>query len=868
MNINNLSFQNDKIKDINSFFSSSNDSQLFLTVHLEKGETEKLNINKNTNPEKLAYDFCLKHNLDFSSVKELVTKIKKFQENNLISDKENLGISSNIKSNKSVLPLGNYIININNNNKKSLINYSSNTINLKELENHKKNKDNNFKNIIFSNSNITPINSGSNFSKNNLAYTSSDKNLNIFDFGTSKEEIDDKLTNNNNNSNVNFFNESNKNKFEYNKKKSNDNYSSNSNYFNESFNNKINNLEKAYVNFNPNNKKSDSKKNNSKNEIKVNAKEIISQTIKNCLKSLEKEENIDNNITISENNNNSLLKQENKTISVENDNPENNQNKIDFIVQNDDKFSLKDIYLIPKEKKISLFNKENSDKDNKKDYDIRNPEKNIIEPKNPFDCVKDVKIKEEEDNNIYFNENLFKNKEENITNEKETKINNLEENINNLMKIPKNSPNNFKNSFNKNSLKKYLNKNNLNLNLNNNYNSYYNTTQFIKDNDIITKTPDNNIIQNEIKFSLLSNKNKLPLTYSHKGFKVKKYTKLIKRNFIKFRSYHESNKKDESLKYSNSIKNHSNNSLGGNNMNKINLIRENSIKNNRNTSSLKMPINNDIEKRIFNSLKEDKSFNKSYPLSYTRSEKSNNKDSLKNKNSKNKDYNIRTTTTSMGNRTNYNSSISRVSRDSTNRKFYKNKKLIKLNNMNKIPVNHVFNYSNEFLLKKQKEKEINTYYNNRTTIINNSQNNLFYTNLSYNNNKKIRVSPDYLSQRTKSNIAADYKNFLKKKLLRKNKNYHPNLNNLTQNLIVKKEIINSLKNIFNLITKNNRTLDAFAIVNKKIIPNEIIYNIIKKIVNHCDKSKRFIEYDEFINKATDLFELFSTDEKITILNFN
>ena len=81
-------------------------------------------------------------------------------------------------------------------------------------------------------------------------------------------------------------------------------------------------------------------------------------------------------------------------------------------------------------------------------------------------------------------------------------------------------------------------------------------------------------------------------------------------------------------------------------------------------------------------------------------------------------------------------------------------------------------------------------------------------------------------------------------------------------------VINSLKNIFNLITKNSRTLDAFAIVNKKIIPNEIIYNIIKKIVNHCDKSKRFIEYDEFINKATDLFELFSTDEKITILNFN
>ena len=186
--------------------------------------------------------------------------------------------------------------------------------------------------------------------------------------------------------------------------------------------------------------------------------------------------------------------------------------------------------------------------------------------------------------------------------------------------------------------------------------------------------------------------------------------------------------------------------------------------------------------------------------------------------------------------------------------------------MNKIPFNHhTFNYSNEFLLKKQKEKENNTYYNNNTTIINNNTN-LLYTNLSYKNNKKLNISPDYLSQRTKSNISADYKNFSKVKLVRKNKNYLHNFNNLTQNLILKKEIMNSLKNIFNFITKNNRALDAFAVVNKKIIPIEI-YNIIKKIVNNCDKRKRFIEYDEFINKAIDVFELFSMDEKITILNF-
>ena len=864
MNINNLSFQKDKIKDINSFFSSPNESKIFLTIHLEKGDTEKLNINKNTNPEKLAYNFCLKHNLEFTSVKELITKIKNFKENNFIAEKENLE-STNIKNNKSALPLGNYIININNNNKKSLINYSSNTINLKEIQNNKKSQDNNFKNNnILSNSNITPINSGSNISRNNLVYTSSDdKNLNIFEFGTSKKENDDKLTDNNNNPNINFFNDSNKNKYEYIiNKKSKDNISNNSNniyIFNESFNNKINNLEKAYSNLNPNNKKSDSIKKNIKKENIDTAREIISQTIKNCLKSLEKEENID--VTISENNNNSFLKKENKTISDENNNSENTEKKIDFIMQNDELFSLKNIYLIPKAKKISIFNNEDLCKDNKIDIYITNPKiNNNIQNKNPFECINANNEKKEDNNKKNFKESIFKEKEENLFHENEIKINNLEEN-NNLINMPINNTDNNKNTFNFDNLNKYLNRNDNNLNLYN-YKTNYCMNNYSKDNDINIKIGDNNIIQNEIKFSLLPKKKYIPLSYSHKGFNMKKFRKVIKRDLIKFRSYHESKKKIGWEKNNNSIKSNCNNCFSNNNMSKISLINDNIIKNKRNTSSLKIIINNDNENKIFNTSKEDQSFNKSYPLSYTKSEKS--MASLKNKNSKNQDYyNIRTTTTSLGNHTNYYSSTSRVSRDSTNKKKCKNKKLNKLNNMNKIPLNPIFNSSNEFLLKRQKEKENNTYYNNTKTIANNSQK-LFCTSLSYNN--KIYNSPDYLSQRTKSNIANDYKIHSIIKLVKKTNN-NPNVNNLAQNLMIKKEIINSLKNIFNFITKNNRILDAFAIVNRKIIPNEI-YSIIKKIVNHCNKSKRFIEYDEFINKAIDLFELFSMEEKITILNFN
>ena len=101
------------------------------------------------------------------------------------------------------------------------------------------------------------------------------------------------------------------------------------------------------------------------------------------------------------------------------------------------------------------------------------------------------------------------------------------------------------------------------------------------------------------------------------------------------------------------------------------------------------------------------------------------------------------------------------------------------------------------------------------------------------------------------------------------KYYHHRLNknNITRKLQTKNDIMNSLKNIFNYITKNNIILDVFTVVNKKNIPEEI-YGIIKKIVGNCNKKKRFIEYNEFINQAFYLFDRLSNEEKITILNFN
>ena len=56
-------------------------------------------------------------------------------------------------------------------------------------------------------------------------------------------------------------------------------------------------------------------------------------------------------------------------------------------------------------------------------------------------------------------------------------------------------------------------------------------------------------------------------------------------------------------------------------------------------------------------------------------------------------------------------------------------------------------------------------------------------------------------------------------------------------------------------------------VNKNNIPSPI-YEIVKNIVKNCDNKKRFVQYDDFINKNFVLFDKFSNEDKISILNYN
>jgi len=48
-----------------------------MTVELEKGNAEYINIHLDSHPEELAFDFCKNHNLDISSYSYLANEIKK-----------------------------------------------------------------------------------------------------------------------------------------------------------------------------------------------------------------------------------------------------------------------------------------------------------------------------------------------------------------------------------------------------------------------------------------------------------------------------------------------------------------------------------------------------------------------------------------------------------------------------------------------------------------------------------------------------------------------------------------------------------------------------------------------------------------------
>ena len=928
MNKNNQSIKVEEFKDTSSSILNEGDYLCIIKVDLGHGKIELLNIRNNTSPDELSYNFCLQHNLDFKVVKYLINKIKFFKESKI---KENLMKSFNIINKQSPQSERDSSLNKNNLKKilsnntyknENKNNYKDNNTDINQ------NRDfNSTKNICIysSSSSITPILSGYN-SKNN----SSDKNIysNFFSPNTiNKEKMTIRQiinTNTDNKDELNIISEKSQ-------KYNDDNNINNPCNFNDSINDKINNLEKTYVSHNMDNKIVKSKTNSDStieviSEAIQNCMQIVEKEEKNDDNNITVSESNNNSEEIRELENKSkfIPLGSNDTLFEKNNSSSNN--KFISTERNHKNLKLYDNGFSTPKKQEKIYSENKLIKNNYKNFNnfdkINNDTSNKNYEINSNNNHNDKNSKKLDQDNISLQNINSLNKE---INRQEKESNSKNKAQNKLLNFPQENYSilNFNNNLIEN------NNNNINDNYtsitadikfqkNKDLNSFINGKKY----EIFNK---NILIKHEINFSLLSTKNRRTYSYNHKYYNYdnnnkRSYKRIIKKAFTYKRSEIENGKK---LKFYSSSRSNKNNNYY-NNINKNSFLNLSdtgkNIKKAKKLSSIEIIKNIDDEKQSCSTLKSNKQLNNKNLLSFTMSD--NNISNKITKNSKNKDNNNRTTVTSLGNETNTyitnNSNI--VTSDSTSIKLFSHKNLINSNVLNKISLNQTFNFSNELIFKRQQQKEIekqkdsNSINSFNSHIINNSQN-VYYTNSTINNNTnensskkrnnniiKVRKNKrlifsnnlnignsiystissnnkdssfDNYKHKTKNNFVKEYKNkvFINSKInINDKKGFfaHHKLrssNNLTENLITKNEIINSIKNIFCSIARNNKILDVFTLVNKKNIP-EGIYEIVKKIISFCDKKKRFVEYNEFICQAFYLFETLTNEEKIIILNFN
>ena len=762
-----------------NFISSSKKEYIgIIKINLDNGQSEYLKIYSNSNSEELAYNFCLKHKIDFEVLQKLMEKIN-FIKNNKLSplSKDQDEFSFNIRC---------------------------------SIKNKKDNEINGLNNLIFNENNLTPINFVNNNQLNNLYDTEETK----FNCLSPNNFNNGNITNN---GKLDEFNEENNNFLENRDNLDNNNNNNIMSYdLNDSLNDKLNKLEKAYRNYNPENK--------IKNELKGNTKEVIDLAIQECMNIVEKEEGNCFNISSHEyKNNNVIFDKLNNSASLA---IKNNILKSKNIINNNY------LYSTPKIKQKETFsgNSLNNCK-NKSKFNKNYEEKDSSKAKSKYE-------EKNKDINYYLHS---KEKEHDLILDKKQD--------DDILTMQKENYNNNNIDYYNDNIKDF---NDSNINKSNNFKVFNNTS-----------------IEHKIDFSLISKKKNYIFLCSNKN--MPNNNKIDNRKTIP--------KSKNSLSKFNLINNklsrlHKNSNYSFNSQNKKNFLYNNNDKNNfrtiTNYSSLNTIPYYENENPVFSTIK---TISNCDPRSSTISDKSTTAQN-------------RVTLVSNSNYSNL------ITRGSTTIKLYKYQTIFNSKKIDKIPKsNKNFNFSNELLFNKQiKERgkeNINSNINYKNTfnkIINNQKNKINLKNI----NKKIRIrnkkkliivnnniiskNENTSSKIFKSNITLNTIGNKSKKLqfhplYLKTKNNTISKNRITSNLIEKNEIINSIKNIFKLITKNNIALDAFSVVNKNVIPSPI-YDVVKKIVRNCDNKKRFIEYDDFINKAFILFDTFSNEEKISILNYN
>lgn len=836
----NYSLKNAKIQNSNEF---NNNTAIKMKINIGQQKSEDIIVTKYSKPEELAYNFCHNNNLDYKTLNWLIKKIKIIQKNKFVHRKNIFKTHPSTDKSKGK-------------------NNSQNNISTEELQKTNSCKIRKETNLeILSNNGLSSNNSTNEYDKYNI--------LNSI------------------NSNYPLFSIYNQNIIKNNIKKElcqcNISLSKNKN---------INNINSSF--------------NNSTNKI-------IRQTIKRCLEIVENEEKPFCSESNSEINKDSKLSKlydksfgENGSEMKSGSSSINNEN----IITNNKLFNHNsNVNYFNEEKNISLnTNKDISHiKEENKYYNENNNnyiEDEILLDKESF--LSNNKININIDNSLNNEIQISEHFKDNNLNISKTESNNLtKNNINNSNDfLIQNKNNSLRNDINKNLIvSESINVNILSSNIKE---TNLNTIQ-------ISKIPYNNDYKDNLdqKLKTISKSSKI------KRFipKIKNYEKI---DCINNRSDSIKNKSISLLKLLNDSYNQMNNCIGkkykqspiiyGDKNNKnfndkeiectpstyikscknslsslavsdknlISTIKDNNLK----TGILNL-INNAYKYDELNNLHRNSNSNALYGKNnkfVNRSKLSQNiinsnslnlKPDIINEELENNDYKNGNYTITKKNKTskyislleNYHRQNNKFNHYSINN--YHNKtediKEYKKNKMNKRYL--LFNNNNETISGLSNESYV--YQKNQTNFKSNKINYHLKKNKCHISNKTEYLINDYL----KNNLfKREFKLPQTGKINRKTKKYFE-INFLTNNIVSKNEIENSFKNIFNFLTKNNNYLDAFSVMNTKTIPSKI-YKPIQSVIKSCNNKKRFISENEFVQKGYELFNFFSQNDKISIINFN
>ena len=823
----NYSLFNTKQKE-NLTETNNNNKNYKLIIKLGKKIKREIIIKENSNPEELAYNFCLNNNLDYKFLKSITKKIKSIKDSNLFNTRNIFNSPSNQKS----IDIGtkNKNIQLTEDNNFNIIKFETEK-NIKNLEN---------KEFSLNNISIKEYNNIEN-----------KENQNSFIYETKKKNKE-----NNKNKQLSLSKKLSLSKDISNTRKK--NLMIATNVINQEIQNclaLVENEIKPFYNDSTSEIKKETKSSKlyEKSEFKLGSFIIDNDNINNSNNS---NSIINNNNSISTNNANNLnnFNEENNDLSIISNN-DNDKDKKSFkgfneeYIGNIDNTNLEEDKLLI-DKDSFIINNNNIISDNFfNNNDIQALEQDI-----------DTNISK----SVAENANINLKEKNNIHNNKNEKINKIDKNKNLVIRQEINI--NIPSYINREISINILSSPKIPFNNKYNYEERYKKME-CKSNKLIPKF--RNKIKNisiSDKSDSIRNKNKKKISFDLFKDEDNKINNGLENKNKRLSGIYNSTKNKMSI-YKENIQTPSTyvksckNSLSTLTLSEKNLllsIKDNNMKNN-------------ILNKNNNGSTIDDFFNNRYSLSNLNSTNSLNKNLYNNYKMSQKRLNSISLNDNIISEEVPNSDIKNDINKNSTMKEKEKSNIIKINDIRKCKEKR-----NKLKRNKLIDKENINYNYNNNTVSNTSLIKFKNIDVLLNSNPITKIK-FFDQKKNNTNIFITDNNYYSK-LLNQKMHFSPSntidyktrkyiqFKNLTKNIISKKEIENYFRGIFNYISKNHEYLDVFKSMNTKTIPGEI-YKPVQAVIKKCIK-ERFISVNEFIQKGYEQFHFFSRNDKIAIMNFN